>query len=239
MLGIFKPWHLNERSKMQVLIVGSGKLATELLDKPSLGAPHFVRRWSRASITEGPSVVVHAGSGRELDEVIAYCRETNSALIELATGSKLEIASPAFPVVLCPNTNILMLKFMNMLARSGKLFKGYHIEVTESHQAEKRSAPGTAIAIAQSLGLAANEVVSVRDPEEQLMALGIPPEHLSRHAMHGILIEDGACRILLESRVYGASPYADGVAKIVSAVASYQLENRVYAIDEFIEHGWV
>lgn len=184
-------------------------------------------------------MVVHAGSGRELDEVIAYYRETNSALIELATGSKLEIASPTFPVVLCPNTNILMLKFMNMLARSGKLFKGYHIEVTESHQAEKWSAPGTAIAIGQSLGLSANEVVSVRDPEEQLMALGIPAEHLSRHAMHAILIEDGACRISLETRVYGASPYADGVAKIVSAVASHQLENRVYAIDEFIEHGWV
>lgn len=142
-------------------------------------------------------------------------------------------------MVLCPNTNILMLKFMNMLARSGKLFNGYHVEVTESHQAEKRSAPGTAIAIAQSLGLSANDVTSVLDPREQLAALGIPPEHLSRHAMHTILIRDAACRISLETRVYGASTYADGVAKIVSAVASHQLESRTYAIDELVEHGWV
>lgn len=224
---------------MQVLIVGSGKLATELLDELSLDAPLMVRRWSNASTAQGPSVVVHAGSGRELDDIVAYCHETSSALIELATGSRLEIASPTFPVVLCPNTNILMLKFMNMLARSGKLFKGYHIEVTESHQAEKRSAPGTAIAVAQSLGLSADDVVSVRDPEEQLTALRIPEEHLGRHAMHTILIEDVACRISLETRVYGASPYANGVAKIVSAVTSRQLENRVYAIDEFVEHGWV
>jgi len=132
-----------------------------------------------------------------------------------------------------------MLKFMNMLAKSGKLFKDYHIEVTESHQAEKRSAPGTAIAIAQSLGLSANDVVSVRDPDEQLTTLRIPAEHLGRHAMHAILIEDAACRISLETRVYGASPYADGVAKIVSAVTSHKLENRVYAIDEFIERGWL
>lgn len=224
---------------MQVLIVGSGKLATELLNELSLDAPLMVRRWSHGPTAQGSSVVVHAGSGRELDDVIAYCHVTKSALIELATGSKLEIASPTFPVVLCPNTNILMLKFLNMLARGGKLFKGYHIEVTESHQAEKRSAPGTAITIAQSLGLSANEVVSVRDPEEQLTTLHIPVEHLGRHAMHAILIEDSVCRIALETRVYGASPYADGVAKVVSAITSRRLENRVYPIDEFVEHGWV
>ena len=224
---------------MQIQIVGSGKLATELLTQLSLAVPYMVHRWSSASTTEDPSVVVHAGSGRELEEVIDYCRKTNSALVELSTGSRLQIVSPAFPVVLCPNTNILMLKFMNMLTRSGKLFKGYHLEVTESHQAEKRSAPGTAIAIAQSLGISANEVVSVRDPEVQQTVLGIPAEHLARHAMHTILIEDGTCRILLETRVYGASPYADGVAKIVAAVAAHHLENRVYAIDEFIEYGWV
>ena len=224
---------------MQVLIVGSGKLATELLKELSLDAPLMVRRWSNGSTTQGATVVVHTGSGRELDDVIDYCHETSSTLIELATGSKLEIASPTFPVVLCPNTNILMLKFMNMLARCGKLFKGYHIEVTESHQAEKRSAPGTAIAIAQSLGLSASRVVSVRDPQEQQTTLRIPAEHIDRHAVHAILIEDAICRISIETRVYGASPYADGLAKIVSAVASRQLENRVYAIDEFVEHGWV
>lgn len=224
---------------MQVLIVGAGKLATELLNELSLEAPLMVRRWSNDSTNQGPSVVIHAGSGRELDAIISYCHETSSPLIELATGSKLEIASPTFPIVLCPNTNILILKFMNMLARSGNLFKGYHIKITESHQAEKQSAPGTAITIAQSLGLAANDVVSVRDTEKQLTTLNIPAEHLGRHAMHAILIEGAACRISLETRVYGVSPYADGVAKIVSATTSQKLENRVYAIDEFIEHGWV
>jgi dihydrodipicolinate reductase len=224
---------------MQVLIVGSGKLATELLDELSVEAPLTVCRWSGAPSLPGRSVVVHAGSGRELNDVIAYCRATHSVLIELATGSQLESASPAFPVVLCPNVNILMLKFMNMLARSGRLFKGYRMELTESHQAEKRSAPGTAIAMAQSLGLSAEDVVSVRDREEQSTVLRIPKEHLGRHAVHAILIEDGGCRISLETRVYGASPYAKGVAKIVSAVAARPLENRVYAIDEFVEQGWL
>ncbi|WP_226472756.1 dihydrodipicolinate reductase C-terminal domain-containing protein [Dechloromonas denitrificans] len=215
-------------------------MAAELLNELSLSSPLTVHRWSTAAAARGhQSIVVHAGSGRELDDVRTYCRESGSALIELATGSKLEMAESGFPVILCPNTNILMLKFMNMLARSGRLFKGCQIELTESHQTEKRSAPGTAIAIAQSLGLSAQDVVSVRDREEQLTALRIPAEHLGRHAAHSIHIEDGACRISLETRVYGASPYADGVAKIVSAIVSHQLENRVYAIDEFVEHGWV
>lgn len=224
---------------MQVLIVGSGKLAVELLNTLSLGPSHTVHRWSTASAVQSHSIVVHAGSGRELDDVSTCCRETGSVLIELATGSKLKLAASGFPVILCPNTNILMLKFMNMLAKSGRLFKDYHIELTESHQAEKRSAPGTAITIAKSLGLPAKEVVSIRNREEQLTALRIPPEHLGRHAMHTIIIEDAACRISLETRVYGASPYADGVAKIIAAVVSRQLENRMYAVDEFIEHGWV
>lgn len=224
---------------MQVLIVGSGKLASELLNELSLSAPFTVRSWSSAPEVQDRSVVVHAGSGRELNDVIAHCRKTNSALVELATGSTIEVASLTFPVVLCPNTNILMLKFMNMLAKNGRLFEGYRIKLTESHQAEKRSTPGTAVAIAQSLGLPAQDVISVRNQEEQLKALRIPPEHLGRHAVHSIAIDDDACRVLLETRVYGSSPYADGVSKIVSAVATRPLENRVYVVDEFIEHGWV
>jgi len=224
---------------MQVLIVGSGKLALELLHHLSLPATFAISNWSTASTARERSIVVHAGSGRELHDAVAYCRETNSALIELATGSTVESVSPAFPIVLCPNTNILMLKFMHMLEKYGGLFEGYRIRLTESHQAGKRSTPGTAVAIAKSLGLAAESIISVREPEAQLAAFRIPPEHLGRHAVHSIAIDSGACRLLLESRVYGASPYADGVSKIVSAVAAHQLEHRVYEINEFIEYGWV
>lgn len=224
---------------MQVIIVGSGKLATELLNELSRHPSLTLHPWSNERSWQGSSVVVHAGSGRELSDVIAYCRATHSVLVELSTGSKLENTSPGFPVVLCPNTNILMLKFMTMLARSGKLFEGYHIDLTESHQAEKSSVPGTALSIAQSLGLSAQDVVSVRDQEEQLNTLHIPQEHLGLHAVHRIVIEDGACCVALETRVYGASAYSDGVARIVSAVSSHPLEDRLYPISEFVERGWV
>ena len=224
---------------MNVFIVGTGKLARELLNEMQLGAGLEIVAWRNDMSSTARAILVHAGSGRELPEAIAFCQQTSSVLIELATGSALETRVPGIPVILCPNTNLLMLKFMSMLSRSGELFKGYDIQLTESHQAGKKSTPGTAVAMAQSLGLPTEEIVSVRDPEEQSSALQIPAEHLGRHAFHRISMQDSVCRIAMETRVYGSSPYAPGVSKIVEAVHARTLENRSYAINEFIENGWV
>lgn len=224
---------------MQIIIVGAGKLASELLHSLEIAPSHQLVSWPEKAPTAAPSVVVHAGSGRELNDAIAYCRETHSPLIELSTGSKVETEHLEFPVILCPNTNILMLKFMSMLATSGRLFQGYEIRLTESHQARKTSVPGTAVAMAQALGLSHGDIRSVRDPQEQRTALQIPKEHLERHAYHQIVIEDPVCRVTMETRVCGASPYADGVAKIISAILTNKLEDRLYRINEFIEKGWV
>lgn len=224
---------------MQVIIVGTGKLATELLNTLGGDRTCDVVSWADKDPANNKSIVVHAGSGRELRDVMSYCEEMRAPLVELATGSQIELASPAFPVVLCPNTNILMLKFMNMLEKSGHLFGSYRITLTESHQAQKTSVPGTAVSMARALGLDTGDVRSVRDREAQRAVLQIPVEHLDRHAYHRIVIEDAACSVIMETRVYGESPYADGVARIISAIRSNMLENRVYQINEFIEAGWI
>lgn len=224
---------------MQVIVVGSGKLAKELLGAlPSEGGSEVVP-WAVEGQRTEKSVVVHAGSGRELEAVSAFCESTRSPLVELATGSALEHMAVGFPVVLCPNTNLLLLKFMAMLERSGHLFSGYRIGLTESHQAQKSSVPGTAVSMAQALGLAQDEIRSVRDAAVQQRVLQIPPEHLARHAYHEVLIEDGACSVKLETRVYGDAPYAEGVSKIVAAVRERSLEDRRYAIMEFIDNAWL
>ena len=223
---------------MKIFIIGSGKLARELLGEMRLPAPLEASAWPAAP-GDARAIVVHAGSGRELAAAVAFCEQTGSVLVELSTGSALETQAPRCPVLLCPNTNILMLKFMHMLARCGGLFAGYRIGVTESHQANKTSVAGTAVDIARSLGLTAETIVSVRAPDVQQGELGIAPEDLARHAFHRIEIEDAACRVRLETRVTGEAPYADGVAQIVTAVAAQPLEARLYAIDEFIEKGWL
>jgi 4-hydroxy-tetrahydrodipicolinate reductase len=224
---------------MQVIVVGTGLLATELLGSLNTSGQWTVKAWADKDDKATPTIVVHAGSGRELDAVADFCLATQSPLIELATGSALASSAPPFPVVLCPNTNILMLKFMSMLAHSGHFFSPYQIKLIESHQAPKTSVPGTAVSMAHSLGLHADDIRSVRQPQVQTDELAIPSAHLARHAYHQILIEDGGCSIKLETRVYGESPYADGVARIVDAVRTHALENRLYSIMELIDKGWL
>lgn len=226
---------------MQVFIAGTGKLATELLDALTAHGGYTVSPWPGEAAAEGRAIVVHAGSGREIDGISRFCQRTQSVLVELATGSSLEAAGAqaGFPIVLCPNTNILMLKFMCMLERSGSLFKGSQIRVTESHQASKTSVPGTAVAMAHALGVPPSDILSVRDPARQEQDLGIPPAHLGRHAFHRIEIQDGPCAISMETRVYGDSPYASGVDQIIRAIQQRELEKRLYSINAFIENGWV
>lgn len=145
----------------------------------------------------------------------------------------------AFPIVLCPNTNILMLKFMAMLEQCGKMFNGYEINIIESHQASKASVPGTAVNIAHSLGMSSNDIQSVRDTSIQRTQLEIAEADLARHAFHQVQIHEGKCSVKLESRVYGDAPYAEGVAQIVAAASSRQLERRLYSIMEFVKNGWL
>lgn len=224
---------------MHVFIAGAGKLATELLDKLPQGAQLAISSWSGVPDDGARAIVVHAGSGREIGEIYGFCGRTSSVLVELATGSAVEDVQPAFPLVLCPNTNILMLKFMCMLKRSGALFTGSRISITESHQASKASVPGTAVSMALDLGLDASGITSVRDVSRQERDLLIPPEHLARHAYHRIEIHDDTCAIAMETRVYGDSPYVSGVRQLVAALQHRTLQNRVYAIHEFIENGWI
>lgn len=224
---------------MHVYIAGTGKLANELLEKLVPQDQLTFSPWPAPSGVVDRCIVIHAGSGREIDAISAFCSNTSSVLIELSTGSALAGAKPTFPVVLCPNTNILMLKFMSMLERSGPLFKGCDIQIVESHQASKTSVPGTAVQIAHSLGIEPQHIVSVRQAEQQEHSLHIPPAHLARHAFHKISIENGPCSIAMETRIYGDSPYASGVQQIIAAVNDRTLDNRVYFINEFIENGWV
>lgn len=222
-----------------VIIVGTGKLARELLSElPNLIAENVVA-WPAAAADGMPAVVVHAGSGRELEQVITYCRQNGAPLIELSTGSAIAQREVDFPVVVCPNTNILMLKFMAMLADHGAHFRNYRISLLESHQAGKTSVPGTAVAMAESLGLNKENIRSIRNPQEQTDVLHIPAEHLARHAFHRIEIEDEVGQITLETRVFGSAPYASGLARIVTAVHKHPLEKRLYNVIELIEKGWI
>jgi 4-hydroxy-tetrahydrodipicolinate reductase len=220
-----------------LLIAGRGKLARELL--AGLGTQAGAWREDASDHDPAATVVVHAGSGRELPAVVAFCRARSLPLVELSTGTAIHELAPDITVVVCPNANLLMLKFMTLLERSGGWFRDAHVRLVESHQAGKTSVPGTAVAMAQSLGLDPARIESVRDPAMQVQSLGIAAEDLPRHAFHRIEIEEGPCSLTLETRVRGDDPYVDGVRRIAAVAATRSLAPRAYRVTEFIENGWL
>ncbi len=152
---------------IRVLIVGSGKLASELLESLKTANTCAVLPWGqRDESCEGKQIVVHAGSGRELDSIIEFCSRNSSVLIELSTNGGLDTSKICFPTILCPNINILMLKLMAMFQDHGNQFIEYDKSILESHQSTKTSKPGTAT-LPNSLGVGADRIISVRDPAAQ------------------------------------------------------------------------
>jgi dihydrodipicolinate reductase len=182
-------------------------------------------------------VILHAGSGRQLNECIAFCARTKSVLIELSTGLETETIEADFPLIICPNTSILLLKTLKMLNTYGGTFHKYEITILESHQATKQTEPGTAYAFAKSLKFPVNKVISVREPEIQRNQIGISEEFLAKHAYHKIVIKDGQDELTIETKVLGHNSYTNGIKKLIEAVQKLNLENRRYTVLEILDSG--
>jgi len=225
---------------MKIFIVGSGKLATAILSSDVSVASCELLKWetTNKSINE-KCIVIHAGSGRQLTECIAFCSRTKSVLIELSTGLETEKMSPDFPLIVCPNTSILLLKTLNMLKKFGSNIANYDISIVESHQSTKTTEPGTAFNIADSLRVPHNKVVSIRDPEIQQHKIGIPKEFIGRHAYHKIVIKDKSDEVTIETKVLGHNSYTNGVKTIIEACLKHTLENKRYTILELVENEMI
>ncbi len=222
--------------KIEVLVVGRGKLAEELLHGLDSTSVSRVVRWDErdSTVMFEPCIIVHTGSGREIDAVVEFCTRTGSLLLDLSTGESNLPETTKFPVVICPNVNLQMLYFMAMVKRSSKYFIGQDIKISESHQTSKSTKPGTAIYIANSLGLPENMIKSERDPKIQKEVIGIPSPFLDRHAYHQVVIRDAEVEIKLETRVLGKSAYASGLSKIIDIIAPRRLDPGKYDIVDLV-----
>jgi 4-hydroxy-tetrahydrodipicolinate reductase len=219
---------------MKVLVVGSGKLANLIFSDLSNSLTE-VTRWDLLSQAVERGIVIHAGSGRQLDECLDFCEKSGSVFIELSTGLKTEQLNPNFTMIVCTNTSILVLKVLNMIKSFGHYFHDYNVSLIESHQASKTSEPGTAFNLARSLKLPVEKITSIRNSEMQLKDVGIPHEYLDGHAYHKILINDGNDTVAIETKVLGHESYGKGVKKIIAAVLNNSLERRRYTIFELID----
>lgn len=221
---------------MNIFIVGLGKLANAILTSDfSHQSCGNVLKWdTKFQHIQEKAIVVHAGSGRQLQECIEFCSKTKSVLIELSTGLKTEDIEPDFPLIICPNTSMIVLSTLKMIGVNSRYLENYEISIMESHQSTKTTEAGTAIAFANALKLPLDKIKSIRDSKVQENEIKIPKEYLSKHAFHRIVIKDDDEEIIIETRILGHNSYAKGVKKIIEKILESNLADKKYNVWEII-----
>ena len=123
--------------------------------------------------------------------------------------------------VIAPNMAKQIVGFQAMMEYAANsfpdLFKGYSLEIKESHQKGKADTSGTAKAMVRyftSLGLvfAENDIIKERDPDIQKTVWGIPERYLEGHGWHtySLYSEDNTVRFEFTHNVNGRDVYAQG-----------------------------
>jgi 4-hydroxy-tetrahydrodipicolinate reductase len=128
--------------------------------------------------------------------------------------------------VIAPNMAKQIVGFQAMMEWGSKtfpgLFKGYSLELKESHQKEKADTSGTARAMIRyfnSFGIPFHEkdIQKERNPEKQRADWGIPEEYLAGHAWHTyrLVSDDKTVQFVFSHNVNGRDIYARGTLDAV------------------------
>jgi len=131
------------------------------------------------------------------------------------------VISSSIAAVIAPNMAKQIVGFQAMMAYAADtfpdLFKGYSLEIRESHQKEKADTSGTAKAMVgyfNELGVSFSEdhILKMRDPEVQKTQWGIPERHLAGHGWHTytLVSEDRTVRFEFTHNVNGRMVYTLG-----------------------------
>ena len=136
---------------------------------------------------------------------------------------KLEktVVSSSIAAVIAPNMAKQIVGFQAMMAYAADtfpgLFKGYSLEIRESHQKGKADTSGTAKAMVgyfNELGVSFSEdqIFKMRNPEVQINRWGIPEQHLAGHGWHTytLVSEDQTVRFEFTHNVNGRMVYTLG-----------------------------
>jgi 4-hydroxy-tetrahydrodipicolinate reductase len=159
-----------------------------------------------------------------------YCRY-NLPFVMGTTGGdrqKLDqtVEGSTISAVIAPNMAKQIVGFQAMMAYAAEnfpgLFKGYSLEIKESHQQGKADTSGTAKAMVNyfnALGVpfSVTDIVKERDPYSQKAIWGIPDESLTGHGWHTYTLAsgDGTVRFDFIHNVNGRDVYIGGTLDAV------------------------
>ncbi len=161
------------------------------------------------------------------------------------------VRASSISAVIAPNMAKQIVGFQAMMEYGAQnfpdLFKGYDLEIKESHQKGKADTSGTAKAMVRyfnqmGLSFSEDQIVKERDPEIQSSQWGIPQEHLAGHGWHtyALISGDKTVRFEFAHNVNGRDVYAKGTLDALvylSARISEGNKGKVYTMIDVLKGG--
>ena len=154
-----------------------------------------------------------------------YCRHGLPFVMGTTGGDRKALEETVrrsdIAAVIAPNMAKQIVGFQAMMEFAAQsfpdLFKGYRLEIRESHQQGKADTSGTARAMVgyfNRLGIPFREeqIEMERDPQVQKTRWGVPEDHLAGHGWHTyrLISADGTVRFEFTHNVNGREIYAFG-----------------------------
>jgi 4-hydroxy-tetrahydrodipicolinate reductase len=132
-----------------------------------------------------------------------------------------DVSEGSVPAVIAPNMAKQIVGFQAMMAFAAEqfpgLFKGYTLDIKESHQQGKADTSGTAKAMVgyfNRLGVdfKPEQIQQIRDPEVQKNQWQVPEQYLSGHGWHTYTLTapDGSALFEFRHNVNGRQIYVEG-----------------------------
>lgn len=148
------------------------------------------------------------------------------------------------PAVISPNMAKQIVGLQAMMEFAAKtfpdLFKGYSLEVKESHQQGKADTSGTAKALVSCFnelgaGFDMEDIQQIRDPQIQEKEWGVPREHLGGHGWHTYTLTaaDGSSLFEFKHNINGREIYVGGTldaAAFIREKADTDNTKRLYTM---------
>jgi len=156
------------------------------------------------------------------------------------------------PAVIAPNMAKQIVGLQAMLEYGANtfpgLFKGFTLQVKESHQQGKADTSGTAkalVACFNQLGtdFMVSDIEKIRDPKIQKAALGVPGQYIDGHGWHTYTLKapDGSALFELTHNINGRQIYVSGtfdaVVFLKNKIDTNALEQKLFTMIDVLGAG--
>ncbi len=203
---------------------------------------------------EGGFVAVdftHPGAVNENAEF--YCKNSIPFVMGTTGGDRdllyQTIENSDTCAVIAPNMAKQIVGFQAMMEYAAEnfpdLFAGYELTIEESHQQTKADTSGTAKAMVEyfnrlGVDFAREDIIKIRDPEQQKNRLGVPEQYLRGHGWHTytLVSADRTVTFRFTHNVNGREIYAQGTFDAVNFLAGKigaKERGRVYSMIDVLK----